>query len=321
MPTLWSLVDSNPDGLTATAFEDWLPSIVADALLPLWLRKTAAAEIVVCPECGDHDEELAAVTYPSGKCRYFIPCAAHGRVEILPEELRQWRFDLDAVAASVATSLSLTGAVSTEIPTHLWRLGRTTWQQKSRDVYFVRGLSQLDESPLQAIVRNGLRPILLTCGPVPDEQLWASRPPAVVPLSQVSQWCDSQLILDHLQLMERVAEQDQRISEPVAVDPPPVSAQAIRRQVKAEIASMLTDDVLIATYREHGSVRLAAKALSRQIGQNVSKDKVQRAIQRAGGLSSVAVEHNSLSVRRTVASQRCDNKKKIANRSEAMDWQ
>ncbi|MEO2034849.1 MAG: hypothetical protein ABGZ35_22440, partial [Planctomycetaceae bacterium] len=88
----------------------------------------------------------------------------------------------------------------------------------------------------------------------------------------------------------------------------------------AEIESMLTDDALAAAYAQHGSYREAADALSEQTGQPISKDKVYRAVQRRGGVRAVKSDTNSHSVRRTVASQRRDGKKKIPNRPEAMDF-
>ncbi len=181
------MIDADVVGLSAGCFHDCLPTDVTESLLPRWLQETSPAEFEVCPE--------------------------YGRVEFLPEELRQWRFDLDAVAASVASSLSLSGSVSTAIPQQLWKLGRSIWQNKSRDLWFVRGLGQLDEIQLTTVLRSGLRRILLISGDVPEEPLWKSRPPALVLLSQVSQWCDSQFTIDRLQFLEHVADQDQRIAE------------------------------------------------------------------------------------------------------------
>jgi hypothetical protein len=84
----------------------------------------------------------------------------------------------------------------------------------------------------------------------------------------------------------------------------------IRRQIKAELKSMLRDDALVAAYRIHGSFRKAANDLSRQTGQQISKDKVRRAVERAGGIQAVRLTEDSESVVRNFASQRRATKRK-----------
>jgi len=81
------------------------------------------------------------------------------------------------------------------------------------------------------------------------------------------------------------------------------------------LKSHLNDDDLINAYLEHGTYRAAAEALSKR-GSKISKDAVSRAVQRRGGPHVVKSDHNSRSVRRTVASQRRDRKKKFAAPSE-----
>jgi hypothetical protein len=53
----------------------------------------------------------------------------------------------------------------------------------------------------------------------------------------------------------------------------------IRQQVKAEEKTSLSDDIFVAAYCQHGSIRQAAAFLSQQTGQDVSKDQVHRALQ------------------------------------------
>jgi len=80
----------------------------------------------------------------------------------------------------------------------------------------------------------------------------------------------------------------------------------IRRQVKAEGKTSLADGVFVQAYRYCGSVREAAAFLSRQTGQEVSKDQVQRALKRAGGAVAMLNAEDSDSVERGVASHRRD---------------
>jgi hypothetical protein len=48
--------------------------------------------------------------------------------------------------------------------------------------------------------------------------------------------------------------------------------------VKAEIESMVSNEMYVAAYRQHQSYRKAAEELSRQTGQKITKDKVARAV-------------------------------------------
>ena len=80
----------------------------------------------------------------------------------------------------------------------------------------------------------------------------------------------------------------------------------IRRQVKAEGKTSLTDGVFLQAYRHCGSVREAASLLTRQTGREVSKDQVQRTLKRAGGAVAMLNAEDSDSVERGVASHRRD---------------
>jgi hypothetical protein len=93
----------------------------------------------------------------------------------------------------------------------------------------------------------------------------------------------------------------------------------IRQQVKAENRSELSDDVLIAAYRQCGSARKAASYLSQETGRDTSKDKVHRAVQRAGGALAVLNDANSNSVTRDVASQRRDKSGKRIRQSKPLE--
>lgn len=93
----------------------------------------------------------------------------------------------------------------------------------------------------------------------------------------------------------------------------------IRRQLKAEKKTSLTDDIFVAAYRQHGSVRKAAAFLSEQTGRSVSKDQVYRALKRSGGIQAVLNAEDSDSIQRTVASQRRDRQRKFASPTQPPD--
>lgn len=84
----------------------------------------------------------------------------------------------------------------------------------------------------------------------------------------------------------------------------------IRRQIKAEHKTQLSDDVLMAARRQCGSLRKAADFLSRETGQDVTKDQVFRAVKRAGGLAEIINASDSDSIVRTSPSARVRRKSK-----------
>lgn len=319
--TLWLMLDRYCGGFASSSFEDWIDRDTLAILKESWLRETSPLKYVVCPDCLDHDEEPILREYPGVAPKWFIPCPESGRVQLRPDELQQWQFDLEAIARTIAGTLSLSGPISVEIPQKLWRLGRAPWQNRTREVWLLRNSTSLSRTDLKLALKSSRQAIVLTYGRVLPDPLWKTRSPAFVLLSRVSQWCDGKLSIDAMQLLEAVRDQDDMVCESVPAETGRVSSRRIRRQVKEEIASMLTDEAMVAAYFQHGSVRLAAEALSIQTKSEISKDKVYRALKRSGVEIKAPANHNSCSVRRTVASQRCDNRKIISNSTDAVDWQ
>ncbi|MEO1997911.1 MAG: hypothetical protein ABGZ17_21835 [Planctomycetaceae bacterium] len=306
LPRFWSLLDSRHP-LSLREPNDALP----------WIRETTPAQFTVCPDCDAmHEERPVVRTLPEGSTGWYIPCPELLRVEIDPECLRRWNVDFNSLAVDLGTVLGLTGLTKELVPGRLWRLGQT-----SRDVLLARGLHWSDASDITPVVERSTQPIVLVPEHIPDATLWTCRTPAVVALSHVSQLSHGGLAIDHTHLFAAVSDQQQQSADAnVQVITGKKQKLMIRRQIKAEIESMLTDDALVAAYGQHGSYRKAAEALSDQTGQFISKDKVARAVKRKGGPQALGTAMNSDSVRRTVASQRRDGKKKIQNRPEAMDW-
>jgi hypothetical protein len=84
----------------------------------------------------------------------------------------------------------------------------------------------------------------------------------------------------------------------------------LRRQIKSEIKSMLTDEAIAQAYRVHGSYRKTAGALTVECDAPVTKDQVYRAIGRLGGPKKVSRTSDSESICRAVASHRRDKPRK-----------
>lgn len=318
----WMLLDVDALRLSADQLRAWPADVVTWLTDRGWLLLAEQARLIPCPDCGEeHYEEPIVLTGPDGNSRIFIPCSAHGRVELEPEDLQRWTIRIEPVIGAVTQQLALTGRITPVISGRLWRLGRAKWGSSTRDVFFARRLDDTDAAAVINQIERVSEAIVLVPDRTPSDSVWSRGAPAVVPLSQVSHCGLSGLDIDLDAVFSWVRASDEsRTAIEQVIDRRHLKL-VVRQQVKAEEKSSLTDDVLVAAYRQAGSVRKAADFLSEQTGSRISKDKVQRALQRAGGQSAVASGQDSESVRRTVASQRRDSRKKIPNRPEAMDFQ
>jgi len=309
---LWACFDTTDPMFAASELASW-PAADRQWLLEEGvLKETSAATAIACSSCEDgHVEEVLELP-GSAPQRFFIPCHEAIRVEIDLEDLRQWTVDLDTVASLIAASLALTGAIKVVEPGRLWRLGTTTMGQVSREVVLLRKPDAEDSPRIAAHIGQTGRPIVLFAGGEPSVSIWPGRTPACVALSRVLSHDGSALQVNALLLHDLVSQADDLQSQMHATPVDPKAKKlVVRRQLKAELASHLADSNLLAAYRQHGSMREAATALTKERGTPVTKDMVQRAVTRAGGAKSVLNSEDSNSVGRTVASHRHDRGKKI----------
>ncbi len=277
------------------------------------VRRSAGGLTASCPSCDDgHIEVVAERPGPDGQTRLYIYCPEQLRHEVTAEMCQGWEVNPDGLAACVAAGLGLKGSPKAVVPNRLCRLGRIPCDGTTREVVFAVRLGEPDATSVVAHVGVGGRAIVIVPRLVPDDRIWPGRVPAVVQLDRVGELDGDQLVIDGVAFMEFVAEAD-AIAESKSLLPvdPQVKKQVVRRQLKAEIKGHLNDDVLIAARVTHGSTRKAADALTEQLGRPVSKDQVQRAIDRAGGLAAISELDDSISVARTVASHSRDRAKKI----------
>lgn len=275
------------------------------------LRTAANGLMAPCPNCLDaHTESVTVLEESDGRRRYFIPCPESLRVEVTVEMCCGWQVDLEALASLVATSIGQHAAKAV-VPGRLWRLGRTKWQDGTRQVLFATRLIDDDASSVMCHVGTHGRDIVMVPHYVPDDRIWPQRVPPVIALSQVASLEEKGLVLDAVAMAEVVAETDRVNATVHAVGTDRTGRRIVQRVVKAEIKSFISDEPLVAAYREHGSLRKAAEFLSKQTGTKVTKDVVRRAIERHGGIKEVMQKHDTPSVGRTVASQPRGRAKKM----------
>jgi len=282
------------------------------------LRRAAGGRHAPCPNCSDHHVEPVIVRKrPDGTKRFFISCPESLRVEVTAEMCECWEIDPGGLAAAVARMIGLTGKPQMVIADRFYRLGRVPWppgSAQTREVAMAMRLHEHDGPTIAAHIGPGGRAIVLVPHHAPDARVWSGAVPAVVRLSQVVSWEDGNMVLDPAAIADVVRAADHIAQQAETIALGPTGKKMVRRQVKAEIKSLLTDDAYVAAYKEHGSYRKAADAMTEQTGQKISKDKVQRAVERRGGLAEIVPDEDSASVSRTVASQRRDRGKKFIER-------
>lgn len=311
---VWELLDSPPLLVTHAEVLRWPPAAVADLTRLGFLREAVRVDHAACPNCPDrHVEEVLCRSGPDGQSRFYIPCPENLRVEIAADDLRRWMIDADAVARGLANAVAPGGRCTQRVASRLWRLGAVPWQGVHREVLLARGLGWPDGADIIRQIGGNGRAIVFVASPAPPAHIWPELPPTVVSLSSVVQLQAGDITITFADVCTLVQDTDaaNQARRPVALS----RKQQQREFQKAAgdvLKSKLGDDAFVQAYREHGSYRKAAVALSKP-GLKVSKDAVKRAVKRAGGVGAVKRDKDSESVRRTVASQRRDRQRKFAS--------
>lgn len=314
---LWPLMESPTAILPPHAESHWPPGTRARLCELGLLVPAGESDRVLCPECGDHFEEVVARDGPKGT-RFDIPCSAWIRVPVSFEARRQWQVDCDRVAAALAAALQLTGKVTELVYRRCWRLGRTALGGEPRDVLLARGMGWNDAASLRGAVAAARKPVLFVPAVPPPADFWTRKVPPLVVLSAAATGGTAGLDIDPLAVLAAVRAAEDGSDAPAPELSPEHLALVVRRQIKAEHRTELIDDAYLRAYRLHGSCRAAAEFLSSQTGTAVSKDAVHRAVQRAGGVAEVLDSEDSDSVLRPVASQARDKNGKPLIRSKPL---
>lgn len=317
---IWPLLEFQHPIVTNAAIASW-PRDVREKLVELrFLIPAENSNRVLCPECGQHEEEVVVAEGPGDLPRYFVTCPEVMRAHVSADDLQQWAVHASAIAEALATTLGLTGRCTELAPDRLWRLGRTNWQGESRDLMFARGLHWDDAASVRAEIVRGRKPIVFVPGRLPPDGFWRRSVPPVLMLSQFTSFREDEIEVEAFAVATAIRDADATGSTPGLVTVTEEQLKLIiRQQIKAEHKSELTDTVLVAAYRHCGTYRAAAEYLAKQIDQPVSKDAVFRAVERAGGTLAVLKSEDSNSVVRGVASQRRDKKGKNLFQSQLID--
>jgi hypothetical protein len=266
---------------------EW-PDQAFDRLLAVdFIRETGAAAYVGCPIChGAHDEKVVIAEQSDGTYRYYLKCPVVLRAEVTADDLRQWTINFEAFTKALARTIGLQGRCATLLPERLWSLGRVAWQGQRRKVLFARGLHWRDGAMVIDRIHSHHRPIILvTYRESPEFQ--PTDVPPVVPLEEIASLRENDICLDRVLMVAMIDEADAAAQDDDRRTPNSGEIkQLVRRQVKAERKAELTDDLLIAAYKQEGSYRKAAAALV-AANMKTSLWAIRRAVERAGGVSVI----------------------------------
>ena len=292
---------------TISAYEasEW-PENGFERLLALgFFNQVENSQYVVCPDCLDHEEEVICLDYPGRKTRWYIPCPEGGRVELHPDELRQWRISLPNIVQGIADQLSLNGNPTELVPGHVWRLGR--WKEPGglHDVLLAVGLNTRQAENCRRGITSAHRPVVLIPHREPPREFWLGRVPPLISLHAAAAFTADRILIDPEYVLDVVRQEELEPTAEEAVGPEQLRMM-IRRMIRTEGQIKVDDEILLKALQSCGSVRKAATFLTEELKQTVTKDRVQRAVDRAGGLASVATDRDSDSVVRSRSKDRRD---------------
>lgn len=308
---IWPLLEFRHPIVANSAVASW-PHVVRQKLVDLrFMIPAENANRVLCPECGEHDEEVIVANGPDDAPRFFVPCPKVLRASVSADDLRQWAIHASGIAEALATTLGLTGRCTDLAPDRLWRLGRTNWQGESRDLMFARGLHWDDAAGVRAEIVRGRKPIVFVPTRLPPDGFWIRRVPPVLMLSQFTCFRAGEIEVEAIAVATAICDADSAGStQGIATLTEEQLKMMIRQQIKAEGKAELNDNLLVAAYQHCGAYRSAAEYVATVSGKSVSKDSVFRAVQRSGGALAVLNGADSNSIVRGVASQPRDKKGK-----------
>ena len=259
-----------------------------------------------CPECGEtHFGTPFLREQPDGTMRAFIHCRRHVRAQVTDRDLQQWAASVESLAGALSTSLSLGGKATKLDSDRVWRCGRWTYRGVQRDVLFARGLRRHDAIQFRRAITASHRPVVFVGSEIPDADFWQGGIPPMIRLREVATLVDAKIEIDLPQVIGLVRSADDDSEQEVTVTLDQLKT-LVRQQIKAEGKTTLKDDWLVSAYKQCGSYRKAAKFLSDESKQTVTKDQVAAAVKRSGGLTALTRDDDSESVVRTVSSRRRD---------------
>lgn len=268
------------------------------------LRQAARGLLAPCPNCAErHVEPVTVSKGPDGRQRFSIWCPESLRTEVQPEMCRGWQVCAEGLAKSVASALGIKATPTAVVPNRLWQLGRIHCSGKWRMVALALRLADPDaESMARQIATDG-REIVFVASVAPAVQIWPGRIPPIVPLSHIATLDETGLAVDPVVMAEMVEEADRvaHLAGGIALTEVELKA-VIRRLIKTESKTALSDEAIVEAYRYCGTARETERVL-RGEGHEIDHSTIARKVKKAKEAGQDVEPYDSDSVKWSVASQ------------------
>ena len=302
---LWPAVEAVSPVFARAAVIRW-PAGSKDKLLAANLLKPqGSATRIRCPECGQtHVAKPVPRKQPDGSVRFYIPCPQHLRAEVKDRDIQQWAANIEGLVHALAGALSLNGKPKALAGDRVWRCGRWTEQDVMRDVLFARGLRRKDALQFRRAITGAHTPIVLVGHEAPDDDFWQGSVPPILRLNEVATLTDGNLAIDGAQALGLIRATEVRNATAKKREGQK-QRESVRRVLKQEIKSLVTEDNLVAAYKKYGSYNKAVDGLAAE-GVSTNRSAIERAVKKQGGAKAVMRRDDSESIVRTVSSRRRD---------------
>lgn len=237
---------------------------------------------ILCPECGKlHCAKPIVRKQSDGSVKMFIPCSEHLRAEVRTRDLQQWSANVESLVKCIAVSLNTRGQIKDLASGRVWRCGRWTHKGVARDVLFARGLRRKDAQQFRRAVTQCHAPVVFVGSEVPDSEFWSVNTPAMIRLADVALLNNGKLVVEMNQVSALINAADVVRQDEIASSKSKEN-KAMRRAIKEEIRSSLTDEQISRAYVAFGTYEKTAKALSTN-GHTFNRWAVEHAVKRSGG--------------------------------------
>ena len=205
LAVLWSRADLEEPVFTGDEYMRVPPAVRAVVERYALIRRAENSTAIECDACGEgHFETVELLTEPFGsKPRAYIFCPEAGRISVDLDRLKQWSVDIEAMASTVASALDLGASVTTIAPGRVWLLGSRRFDERTRDVFLVRGISWPDSRGLleaAARLASSPCPLILCLHRFPASPEWQDNNRVVLSLSETN-W----LAAEPAELMDRLS--------------------------------------------------------------------------------------------------------------------
>jgi hypothetical protein len=312
---LWPAVEAVKPVFARAAIVRWPAGVHGQLVAAGLLVPQDTTTRIRCPECGQsHIAKPYARQQPDGTSRFFIPCPQNLRAGVKERDLQQWAASIDALVSALATWMQLGGKPASLDSDRVWRCGRWNYQGVLRDVLFARGLRRRDAIQFRRAITGAHRPIVFVGSEIPEADFWQGRVPPLIRLREVATFVDAKIEIDVTQVIGLVRAADDDIDADEARDAKQ-QRKTIRRAVKEEVKSLVSDDALVAAYIKYGSYTKAAAGLVAE-GVETNRWAVERAVKKEGGIKKVMRDADSESVVRSRSSRRRDTPQKKRDSSK-----